>query len=69
VIIRGGKILRIEGTKPGVLTANIAVINGTGKHLIPGLFDMHAHFFYEQGNYVNTNEGELKTMFANGSLR
>ena len=41
-------------------------IDGTGKYLIPGLFDMHAHFFYEQGNHVNTCEQELKLMLANG---
>ncbi len=42
------------------------VIDGTGKYLIPGLWDMHAHFFYEQGRNVNTCELELKMMLANG---
>ncbi len=27
---------------------------------------MHAHFFYEQGEHINTNETELKLMLANG---
>lgn len=42
------------------------VINGTGKYLMPGLFDMHTHFFYEQGEHINTNALELKLMLANG---
>ena len=29
-------------------------------------FDMHAHFFFEQGEHINTNETELKLMLANG---
>lgn len=41
-------------------------VNGTGKYLIPGLFDMHAHFYYEQGENRNTCEEELKLMLANG---
>jgi imidazolonepropionase-like amidohydrolase len=27
---------------------------------------MHTHFFYEQGDHINTNETELKLMLANG---
>lgn len=66
VTIRNGKIESIgskTSAKPG---SNTIVIDGTGKFLLPGFFDMHAHFFYEQGDHVNTCEKELKTMLANG---
>ncbi len=42
------------------------VIDGKGKFVIPGLFDMHVHFFNEQGGYKNTSASELKLMLANG---
>jgi len=64
IYIQAGKITRIA-TKPGD-TKGYQVIDGQGKYLIPGLMDMHAHFFYEQGDHRNTNEKELKTMLANG---
>ena len=67
VVIEKGKITRIEGTdKSRRSTPAITVIDGTGKYLVPGLFDMHAHFFHEQGEYKNTCEAELKMMLANG---
>jgi imidazolonepropionase-like amidohydrolase len=44
----------------------VTEIDGTGKYLIPGLFDMHTHFFYEQGENRNTCDAELKMMLANG---
>ncbi len=66
VLIRQGKIYSITATvkaKPGT---EVIVIDGKGKYLLPGLFDMHAHFFYEQGEHKNTCESELKVMLANG---
>jgi len=67
VTIQDGKITGIENSgKPPKSTSAITVIDGTGKYLIPGLFDMHAHFFHEQGEYKNTCETELKMMLANG---
>lgn len=66
VIIENGKI-KTFGKKENVkVPASAQVINGSGKYLAPGFFDMHAHFFYEQGNNVNTCEAELKLMLANG---
>lgn len=64
VVIRDGKILELgQKVKP---VKDAILIDGTGRFLLPGLFDMHAHFFYEQGDHVNTCEKELKTMLANG---
>lgn len=65
VLISNGKILNIVSSGK-IVPAGAKIIDGTGKYLIPGLFDMHAHFFYEQGNNENTCEAELKVMLANG---
>lgn len=64
IYIQDGKITEIT-SKP-VDTKGFQIIESQGKYLIPGLMDMHAHFFYEQGDNRNTNEKELKTMLANG---
>jgi hypothetical protein len=66
VIVENGIIKNISPSAKVKLNKNIKVIDGKGKFLIPGLFDMHTHFFYEQGDHINTNETELKLMLANG---
>jgi imidazolonepropionase-like amidohydrolase len=66
VVIRDGKIQRIDEARNVKLPKDAVIIDGKGKYLIPGLFDTHAHFFYEQGDHVNTCETDLKLMLANG---
>lgn len=66
VIVENGIIKSISPTNKAKVNREIKVIDGSGKFLIPGLFDMHTHFFQEQGEHVNTNETELKLMLANG---
>src|SRR5688572_9613586 len=66
VIIENGKIARIGDAGKLKAPAGANVIGGKGQYLLPGFFDMHAHFFYEQGENVNTCEKELKLMLANG---
>jgi hypothetical protein len=66
VVIRDTKIMQIGNADKVKLAKDAIVIDGKGKYLIPGLFDMHAHFFYEQGEHRNTCEAELKIMLANG---
>lgn len=66
VVIENGKISRISDAGKLKAPANATVIDGSGQYLLPGFFDMHAHFFYEQGENVNTCEKELKMMLANG---
>jgi hypothetical protein len=66
VVVEKGIIKSITPSAKTKLAKGIKVIDGTGKFLMPGLFDMHTHFFYEQGDHVNTNETELKLMLANG---
>lgn len=47
VYVENGRIVRIEATgELPTATSKLAVIDGRGKYLIPGLWDMHAH--YEQ---------------------
>jgi Amidohydrolase family len=46
VIIRDGKILRIAPTADLKLSSTNHIIDGTGKFLIPGLWDAHIHFAY-----------------------
>ncbi|WP_130620557.1 amidohydrolase family protein [Dyella amyloliquefaciens] len=46
VFMDDGHISRIASAKEQVATQGYEVINGSGKFLIPGLWDMHAH--YEQ---------------------
>ncbi len=66
VWIENGVIKKIMDAKKVKTGNGVAEIDGTGKYLIPGLFDMHAHFFYEQGENKNTCDAELKMMLANG---
>lgn len=66
VVVKNGKIESVTDNKKISVPPEAKVIDGTGKFLIPGFFDMHAHFFYEQGDNVNTCDRELKMMLANG---
>ncbi len=66
VLVQNGKIEGLGPSSDVAIPADASMVDGTGKYLIPGLFDMHAHFFYEQGNNINTCEQELQVMLANG---
>jgi hypothetical protein len=66
VIIENGKISRIGDAGKLKAPANAAIIDAKGQYLLPGFFDMHTHFFYEQAGNVNTCVKELKMMLANG---
>lgn len=46
VIIKDGKILRIAPTAELKLSSSNTIIDGTGKFLMPGLWDAHIHFAY-----------------------
>jgi imidazolonepropionase-like amidohydrolase len=68
----------INGSRIASLSSNIAnnhdlslaknVINLTGKYIIPGLFDMHAHVANVRKNSYNQNESEymLRMLLAHG---
>ncbi len=46
VIIKNGKIFKIVSTSELKLSPSNQIIDGTGKYLIPGLWDAHVHFAY-----------------------
>lgn len=66
VLIANGKIRRISNSNLIKIPKKYAVVDGSGKYLMPGLMDMHTHFWYEQGDHKNTCDLELKMMLANG---
>ena len=51
VLVRGGRILSVGPPDEGSIPAGATRIDGSGKFLIPGLADMHAHvgFDYQPG--------------------
>lgn len=66
VLIENGIISKIGHFGKIKIPKSFTTIAGTDKFLLPGLMDMHAHFFQEQGEHVNTTAEELKIMLANG---
>ncbi len=46
VIIKSGKIYKVFSSNEIRLAKNNKIIDGTGKYLIPGLWDAHVHFAY-----------------------
>lgn len=46
IIIQGDKIIKVTPSKELLLSAENKIINGTGKYLMPGLWDAHVHFAY-----------------------
>ena len=52
VLIRGDKIGKTGNTAEVVIPAGYKVIDGTGKFLMPGLWDMHSHFSRDQGPFM-----------------
>lgn len=66
IVVKNGKITQLAPSRLSKIPRGLAVIDGTGKYLMPGLFDMHAHFFEEQGSHRDTKQAELMVMLANG---
>ena len=46
VIIQEGKIIKVGASDEIPLSSKNTIIDGTGKYLIPGLWDAHVHFAY-----------------------
>lgn len=49
VTVRGDRIVSVEAESGQATTANAQVIDGRGKVLLPGLWDMHQHIFPDLG--------------------
>ncbi len=62
VVIKDGKIIRIEPSSKKSDYNSKLVIDGTGKYLIPGLSEMHYHLRSNKRGI----EKDLKLMIANG---
>ncbi len=45
VVVDDGRIVRVGPSASVTLADGVTVIDGTGRHLLPGLTDMHAHVF------------------------
>ena len=61
VLIEGDRIVRVYPTSRTSPRLDAAVVNGEGRYLIPGLWDMHVHV---QNNHPETNY--LPLFVANG---
>lgn len=66
ILINDGRIEEMGNAKSMKVPKGYESIDVKGKYVIPGLFDMHTHFFLEQGEHVNTIEKEVNVMLANG---
>jgi len=66
VVVRNNNILSIENFDSKKLYAKSRVVNGNGAYLIPGLFDMHMHFYYDFGLDKKFVKDEIKLPLANG---
>jgi hypothetical protein len=49
VLIRGEQIRSVSTTTPA--PSQVPVLNGAGKYLIPGLWDMHVHLWYRDNQF------------------
>ena len=65
IIIEGNKISALDKTSKVRIPKTAFVINGSGKYLIPGLWDMHFHVF---NNISKTppDENDFSLLIANG---
>jgi imidazolonepropionase-like amidohydrolase len=60
VVVRGGEIASVAPLKGTKTPRTAQIVDGSGKFLIPGLWDMHTHF--------RSPERDLKLYVANGIL-
>ncbi|HEU4444293.1 MAG TPA: amidohydrolase family protein, partial [Nitrososphaeraceae archaeon] len=70
IIINGSRIASLSSNTTNNYDFSLAknVFNLTGKYIIPGLFDMHAHVANVRKNSYNQNESEymLRMLLAHG---
>jgi len=65
VIVGGKQILKVGRSKDVVVPKGAKVVDGKGKYLIPGLWDMHVHEIF--GAWLPENEKVIPLLFvANG---
>jgi len=65
VVVKSQHIVRIGKSGHFKLPKNARIVDGTGKYLIPGLWDMHVHTIF--GDWIPKNEKVTLALFvANG---
>lgn len=57
VLVKAGKIAKVA---KGIRKGKARVIDGTGKHLTPGIIDEHSHIALKSINEVATNSGMVR---------
>ena len=62
VVIEGNRIVSVHEDGTRSLPAEAQVVDGTGRFLMPGLWDMHAHLFERRG----ATDIDMPLMVANG---
>lgn len=60
VLCLDGKIISIEKGRTYKLPEGTAVIDGTGKYLVPGFVDAHVHFFQSGGLFARPDVIDLR---------
>jgi len=70
VVLRGGRIVSVGPSATTAVPHNARVVDGNGKFLIPGLFDMHTHlsFWGAEALPVLVRYGVLAVRDLGGSL-
>ena len=63
VLIAGNRILKISRTQKTKLAEDVRIVDGSGRYLIPGLWDMHIHPF--EGKDIRWKEF-MALFIANG---
>lgn len=53
VVLRDGRIASVGPTEPSRSNESLITIDGTGKYLMPGLWDMHAHSLQVAPQYMH----------------
>lgn len=66
VVVRNGNIEKIMSMKNLRRPKGAATIDGKGAYIIPGLFDMHLHFYHDYGLNEKYLPEEVKLAVANG---
>jgi imidazolonepropionase-like amidohydrolase len=61
VVAQNGKIISVDNNKTFKLPEGTAVIDGTGKYLVPGFTDAHVHFFQSGGLFTRPDVIDLRS--------
>lgn len=66
LVIENGQIIQITSMRELKIPRGADRINAHGAYMIPGLFDMHLHFYHDYGLDEKYLPEEIKLPVANG---